>query len=275
MPLKAVQEARAENKYLKNELLALKASMLSKPLSAKEPERLVSESEEAKFSTFRKLTKAEFTAKYDDDIEAGQEYLEQLQEFVDYTSRASEQKRLDEEAERQAEADYRTLQSTYERASAGMEALLPGLFDEDSTVQDELAEFASSIGFEEDLFYLTSPETRVILPGETEPVLLGEQAVDIMRVLVKAREQIKDGSVWKEKMNAAVKAAEKATEKRLRKQIEKELLSKFKDKAKDKFTSLDDISDASGEDYLDGRILSEAEMLKMPAEQYEKYLKGQ
>lgn len=245
VPTQAVKEAREENRYLKEQLKALQESVdaLKKAPAV-----------EAPTETFKVLTKAEFLELAEESPTEAMAYTLELQEY-------NERKRAEELQEAKKSETLKEINRTLTEAQKAMEEVAPGIFEEDSKVQEELVTFAESIGFGEDLFYLTNPETLVILPGETVPVYLGKQAASILKVLV----------------NAKGMRTPKTDEAALRKQIETELLTKLKNTPPNKtFKSLSDlpttepvkIKKVSG-------VLSEKEFAKLSAKEQEVYLAGE
>ena len=77
----------------------------------------------------------------------------------------------------------------FTEANQQMEEAVPGIFDDKSDASDKLVEFAKDVGFTSDMFYLTNPETQVILPGAKKPVYLGTQAATMLKTLAKARDK--------------------------------------------------------------------------------------
>ena len=267
--IEALHEARDINKHLKNENARLKVQQYESQDRAK-VEPLVTEKELKEFKDFKPLSDEQFEEKYEDDSKAGLKYLQKLGQFHDFQRRQAEEKLATEQQERELTAAASELERIYETTETLMEDVLPGIFD-DKTVQSELTEFATDIGFTEDLFYLTNPETRIILPGESKPLVLGEQAADILKMLVTARTRLDENKTAKidnDKLKADI-------EKKLRKEIEKELLAKFKKSGDgDSYKSIDDIPTSENENEFRNQVLSEAEFNKLTPAQQDAYLSG-
>jgi len=155
-----------------------------------------------------------------------------------------------------------------------MEEFVPGLFDEGSKASEELAAFANDLGFTDDMYYLTNPQTQIILPGETEPLLLGEQAASIIQTLATARTRIndlKETTVDKDKLREEIT---KEVEANLRKTIEGELLAKFKTGSDESaFRSLTSVPSSETPEFA-GKVLTEAELARLPETEQELYLAG-
>lgn len=247
VPTQAVKEAREENRYLKEQLKTLQDAVEA---LKKAPAPVA----EAPGDTFKELTKAEYLELAEESPKEAMAYLLELQE---HKERIREQK-LQEQ--KQAEtASYVTRMLA--EAQEAVEKVAPGIFDEASTVQAELVEFAEELGFTEDLFYLTNPETLIILPGETTPSYLGKQAAKILSVIVNAK-----------KLGGA-----KPDETELRKQIEAEVITKLKTLAPGKtFKSLADLpTSAPVKIKAAAGVLSEAEMAKLSPDELKQYLTGE
>ena len=234
---------------------------------------LVSEGEIAEFKDFESLSENKLTELFEEDQADGVKYLQKINRHQDFLRRQAEQKLLDSDASRELDIAALELQRVYDGAADKMEKVAPGIFD-DSAVQEELVDFAETLGFHSDLFYLTNPETRIIPPGETEAVVLGDHAASVLGVLVNARTRMAEKS-------QADLSAEKSTlkaelEKSLRSTIEAEVLAKFKTQQQsrsDEYTSVDDIP-TSRDDGFSGKVLTDAAYSKLSSADQERYLSG-
>ena len=251
VPLAAVKEARGEIRNLRSQLAALETE-----LSLAKATQVSVEPQES-FADFKVLSNAEFIELSTENPADALLYTHKLQQYNAHQQRASLQERLAREQEDAA-------QSIFEDTRVAMEDALPGLFDEKSNAMPELRDFAESIGFTEDMFYLTDPSTKIILPGETTPLLLGEQAADVIRLLVGIRSKI----------NSTSQAAQTATE-TLRQQIEQEVLTKLK--ADTGFRSLNALPAETQNIERPGEplMVSEVEFASWPKEKQDAYLRGQ
>lgn len=268
--IEALHEARETNKFLKNEIAKLKVQQYESQDPKAKAEPLVSKAEVEEFKDFKPFTDAEFEEKFEEDAKAGLQYLQRLNRFHDFQRRQTETKLTQKEQERELDAAADDLQKIYDTTESLMEDVLPGIFD-DEVVKTELTAFAEEIGFSEDLFYLTNPETRIILPGESRPLVLGEQAADILKVLVTTRKKIASGKSDETDLTKLTADIEK----KLRTSIEKELLAKFKKSGDDKdYTSIDDIPTSDNENQFKGKVLSESEFNKLTSQQQDAYLAG-
>ena len=273
VPLEALHEVRETNKYLKDRIKELQSKQDTRPA----PKDTKSEPEPKKSvlpEDFRVLSDKEFTELADEDPKEALLYMKNLgvhQEEQRQAQLEEQQKQWKERDDRENQAKMQTI---FDETSRKMEEFVPGLFDEESTAGKELAEFANTLGFTDDMYYLTNPQTQIILPGETEPLLLGEQAASIIQTLASARSQITD---LKEKTVDETKLREEITkevEAKLRKDIEAEFLAKFKtgpDEAA--FRSLTSVPSSETPEFT-GKVLTEAEFARLPEAEQELYLAG-
>ena len=250
VPLAAIKEARGEIRNLRSQLATLETE-----LSLARATQVQAESQES-FADFKVLSDAEFIELSTENPADALQYTHKLQQYNAHQQRASLQDRLAREQED-------AVQTIFEDTRVAMEEALPGLFDEKSSAMPELRDFAESIGFTEDMFYLTDPSTKIILSGETTPLLLGEQAADVIRLLVGIRG----------KLNGASQASQAATE-TLRQQIEQDVLAKLK--ADTGFRSLSALPAETQnlERPGDTLIVSETEFASWPKEKQDAYLRG-
>lgn len=249
VPTAALKEAREENRQLKERLRQLEAKALETPAQVEVPEVN---------PDFRVLSKTEFLELSE---ESPREALVYMQEFQEY----KEAMRVKQEQETLSARRAQEVEVLFEEAVEQMTAAVPGLFDEDTTVQQELATFAEDIGFSKDMFYLTNPETQIILPGEKTPLYLGSQAASIIKMLATVRDKV--GAT-------PVTAIRKSIEAELRPKIEAEVLSKIKSGTKKPFVSLTDIPTSASTAPLKG-VLTEAEYARLSPAEQKAYLSGE
>lgn len=246
VPLAAIHEVRGENKYLKEQLAELKAMLETKAA----PPEVQAPEVPKEFADFQTLTDAEFQELAVESPAEALVYMKQLGAYQEYQRTLA-----DNEKQQQATEEY--LAQVYQAANAEMEKTVPGIFDADSPVAKEFQEYAVGLGFTEDMFYLTNPATRIILPGESEPLLLGEQAAQIVKLLANAKSQ----------------APKQVDEAKLRAEIEKEMLTKIKSGSA--FKSLSDVpatSEARPE--FGDKVLTQAQFEKLSEKEQELYLAG-
>ena len=269
VPLKAVQEVRGENKYLKDRIKELEANP-PKPAPVDEPAK----KESALPKDFKVLSDNDYANLVDDDPKDALMYMKNLgihQEEKRQAAADEQQKSWDA---RELAANQKETQKIFDATSEKMEELVPGIFDKESPAAKELSDFALELGFTDDMYYLTNPETRIILPGETEPLLLGEQAASIVQTLTTARTKLNES---KEKAVDEVKLREdikKEVEIELRESIGAEFLAKFKkSSSEEEFRSLDSVPSTETAEFGD-KVLSMNELNKLSEKEQEAYLAG-
>ena len=273
VPLKAVQEAREENQYLKGQISNLTqqvTDLASRINSQKSTSETTKTSEEIPGlpKDFKVLSKDDFKELSEDNPVEASEYLYNLNLYQEHQRTLNASKA---EQERTLAQNKAVMDTVADAVSKQMEQIVPGIFDEDSESLTELLTFADEIGFMDDMYYLTNPLTQVILPGESEPMLLGDQAADMLKLLVSAKD-------LKSKI-----VDEKAVEDRLRGDLTKEitekvtaeLIAKFKTDSRS-FRSLSetDTTGDQGQDSLSGKVLSPEEVAKLSEADYQAYLTG-
>lgn len=253
VPLAALKESREETRALKDRIKALEAKVLepeSKPEPTKAPEVIP----EVR-ADFKVLTTAEFRELSDESPRDALVYMAELRDYE--KAQQVKQALATQKVAREQEVD-----NLFRESVKLMEAAVPSIFEEGSTAQQELAEFAETVGFTKDMFYLTNPETQVILPGEIEPVYLGTQAASFIKMLADL----------KGKVPAGTKSA--VDETALRKSIEAEVLKKIKAGGKS-FKSLGDVPTSDSETPAPKGVLSEAQYMKLTPAQQKAYLSGE
>lgn len=249
VPLEAIHEVRGENKYLKQRISELSALLSSKPVESPvepvEPE-----------DTFEELSDDEFLALSDTSPKDALLYMKQL-------SQVNEQKR-------QAEITFSQQQSLYNAVSAEMEQYVPGLFNsEDPTVADEFRDFATSIGFTDELFYLTNPSTQVMLPGQKNPALLGDAAAKIVKVLATVKKSLSESNAGK---SAPVDLV--AIKAEMYKEVEAEIMAKVKTGQPFRSLSTMPTSEETRPEFSSA-VLTEAQFMKLTSKEQDLYLAGQ
>lgn len=255
VPTAALHEVRGENKYLKEQLSELQAKVAS--LATRAPEAPVAPVVKSEFDDFVELSDSEFSELAADSPADALLYMKKLGAFQKYE--------IDKAASEAAQADAEVyIGQVYSSANAEMEKAVPGIFT-DETVAEEFRAFAEASGFTDDMFYLTNPATRIILPGESEPLLLGEQAAQIVKVLA----HFKQASVAKaDVVNTDQLKAD------LRKEIEAEVIAKLK--TGETFKSLSSVpAPQDPRPEFGNKALSEKEFAKLSPAEQELYLSGE
>lgn len=252
--LEALHEVRGENKYLKEQIAKLTEAIAAKPTEPTSPP------EPDPWDNFKELSEVDFKTLAEERPSDALLYVQNLNKYQQYQLKKAETQRSEE-----AYQEY--LSTVYSNANRQMEEIVPGIFEPESEAATSFKNFALELGFNEDLFYLTNPSTQVILPGESKPVILGEQAAQLLKVLASARTMSQ-----KQTVDPASVEALKAS---LRTEIETEILSKIKSNPTS-FKSLSSVP-TSNEDRPEfkGRILNDQEFSRLTEKEQELYLSGE
>lgn len=235
VPLKAVHEAREKIDALRAELDTLKA-----------------EREAPKDEEFKVLSEEDFDKLLAEDIFEAMKYERKLRQYNEEMAT----KQAAEKAERDA----------ISKAQARMLKAVPGLFDPEAKVNQDLAEFALTEGLDVDfLKAVTDPATKIIPRGGKSPILLGEQAAGFVEFLFGTYSK---GSSEAERIAKAVAEAEVKT----REAVTKEMMAKIKENAAD-HRSIGDLPGVSDK-IKSGALLTEAELAALSEEEQRAYLGG-
>ncbi len=251
VPLEALHEARGENRYLKERLSALEQQMKQIPPAAQAAIEPVSD--------FKALSDEEYVTLAKEDPTEALLYMQKL----------AKHQQVEFERKMQGAEEERQITDVIKVATAKMEAVVPGLFNpDDRTAHDQLAGFAESVGFTEDLFFLTNPATQIVMPGDDTPVLLGEKAASILRVLVNAQSKLVSSVQPNTPSRAQIEAE-------LRSSIEAEILAKLKGTAAPVRTlsQLPQTSNAGVQDFSTAS-LTPAQLAQLTPVQERAYLSG-
>ena len=108
----------------------------------------------------------------------------------------------------------------------------------------------------------------MILPGESEPLFLGDQAASVLKVLVSAKDQLGKKVAKMEPEDL------KKLEKKIRTEVETELLKKFKTDKDATFKSLQQLSKSKDKQDFGTEVLSDGQFSKLSDEEQERYLSG-
>jgi hypothetical protein len=239
VPTAALHEVRGENKFLKQQIAELTAALKT---PVQEASQEIHQEDE-----FQVLSDEEFQELADESPKDALMYMKQLQQHTEF--------------QRQSEIQTQRTQQLYDAVSRDMEDAVPGLFNTASQASDDLREFAQGIGFTDELFYLTNPSTQIILPGQSEPILLGAQAAKILRVIATMK-------------NAQpTKVDVEAIKESVRKDLEKSIIGKVKQGTDFKSLAAVPTSEESRPEFSD-KVLSEAQFMKLSTKEQELYLAG-
>lgn len=250
VPLQALHEERGKRQFLEQEIIRLKREneVLSNVPIIETPQDIPED--------FKVLTDAEEDALMQEDVIAYQKYTRDLRKYNDFKAvqTATEAKES----------------GIVEAAMAGMEAAVPGIFDEKSNANKALTGFAAAHGLPpEILSVLTDPKTKLIIPGQKQPVLMGKATVDMLKFLRNTYMHLRESKpVDKD-------AVKKEVESTLRETLTKEITQEIMGKLKTQTTGYRGIDQVPGSgDIPRSGPLTEAEMAKMTPEQTQAALGG-
>lgn len=276
VPLEAVREARGENRHLKgeNQTLQSENQELKTQLAAlnDKVDKLGNDGKPDSGDVppdFKVLSEQEFQDLTEEAPGEAIVYLNNLHAFRDAEA-ASAKKAAEEKAASDALTERNNAaQASIDEAYDRMEEVLPGLFGEDNTVGNEIADFAESMGFTEDLHVLTDPGTVILTPGSDEPVVMGNMAAEMLSMFVNIKGKMAERGSKKDTVRAEI-------EKEVTAKVTKELLAKFKEKGESAFKSVSSLQGTDVDQAQDfkGQNLTEAELSKLTPEEYERYLAG-
>ena len=250
VPLQALHEERGRRQSLEQEILRLRRendALLQLPEmgDAEKPD-----------SDFKVLTDAEEDALMEEDIVAYQKYAKDLRKYTE-----SQRAKVATEAHDAA---------IIESSLAAMNDAVPGIFDESSNANKALTGFAAAHGLPPQvLSVLTDPKTRVILPGQKQPVLMGKATVELVKFI--------RNTFMKVQQAAPVDrdAVKKEIEAELRNTLTKEITQEVMGKITNNRTGYRNIDQAPGSsDIPKTGPFSEADMAKLTPEQLRVALGG-
>jgi len=254
----ALAESRAKLRAVSDENARLKAQLAAKPPVQEAP------ADESKWKNFKVKTDEELEQLIEDDPIEAQKYQAKLHKFERY----QDGKR---EAQKEAEQSKVRFQSLVDQTVTRIKEAVPGIYDEDSEVSSQLAEFAVQHGFEDDNYLdaMTNPATLIVPPGQDKSYLLGPGAAAFIKLLHTLRAKLStasDPAKLKEEIT-------KELEPKLREAITTELVSKFKDAGTGKFKSLTDVPGSGDKPEKVGPLTEEA-WARLTPDEREKYLQA-
>lgn len=214
--IQALRQAREDNKALKSHLATLEKNIELLQSQQKKPEI------PNKFKDFKVLSEEEFKELVAEDIEEALIYNTKLQEYNQYQAQNQQQQQI--ELARKQKIDSVIMQSHEKIAEE-----IPGIYDEDSDIQQNLYDFGVNNGFDgQFLSVMTNPATRIIPVGSNgkpakDSYPLGQGAVSLVTMINKLHNSVKSNDP--EKLRSEIKAE---VEKELRAEISKEVIAKLK-----------------------------------------------
>lgn len=260
VPTAALKEERYLRKQLASELENLRAEFKAfRDISTKQDE-----------PEFKILSEAEFDQLVSEDPHEAIKYTKKLNEYENQQKelRAAQEK---EKAQREWE------QSVVEKAVQRIATEVPGIYDEDAPINSEITAFANENGLSPAyLSVLTDPRTKLLIPGQKNPIILGEGASELISMIHKvysAKGKDSRGAIEKELRTAFdTELSEKlaAKEKEVTERVTKEVMGKINEQPT--YRSLGD-APGSGDTPISGN-LTEAQFAKLSPEEQRKYLGG-
>jgi hypothetical protein len=252
VPIQALHQERSQRQTLATELQQMKAELEA----LRAGKDTTGQGKDAKAGEeFKVLSEEEFNELLEDDpVEA-----------IKYDRRLRAYEAAQEEAKKAQQTEAELVNQSVTR----MSEIVPGLYDENSDINQRLTDFAIENGFTDldGLAMVTDPRTKVINPNTGKPVVLGETAAHLVTML---------HNVF-QKMSAPNTEANAEDTGKLTKQIEaevvKNVLSKIKQPTGEEHRS---IGDAPGDAKIDidTPVLTEEEFAKLPKDKQKRLLGG-
>ena len=206
---------------------------------------------------FKVLTDEEFDALVEEDPQEAIRYQARLRQY---------------EAKQRAQEEHRRRAEEIVRSSIGavIEAI-PDYYNEDGKTARELAAFAAEHGFSGDMAdWMTDPRTLIIPPNAEPPMLLGEGAASLLKMIHALHE--KSAKANPEKVRAEL---EEEITKEVTAKVTKELLEKFKKDPAGTFRDIGEIP-GSGDDIPPAAtgLITEEQFARMSEEERRVLLGG-
>jgi hypothetical protein len=255
VPIQALHQERGQRQVLTQEVSQLRAELEAFKSGKKAVEDPTAEPE---VEDFKVLSEQEFDSLLEEDPVEAIKYDRKLRAWEFEQAKKSE-------AEKAEKAEIDT--------SIGMMAeAVPGLYDQDSDINQRLSEFAVENGFADldGLAVVTDPRTKVIPANGGAPKPLGRVAANLVVMLNSLFQQASKPAV----AEGDAKAKD-ALEKKVREQVTKDVLSKIKQPAGAEHRSLGDIPGDAGSDISSlTNPLTEADFARLSKADQQRLLGG-
>lgn len=240
VPLAALHEERQERKKLAKALEQMQEKMTSLE-SAPKKEAKETGAEEP----FKVLSDEEYEELLEENVFEALKYDRRLKKHQDEQGKVAKAQ----------EAEKEIVRST----AKAIEEAVPGIYDDSTGINYALTSFAINNGFRaDDVAVLTHPGTKIIPPGQKEPILLGKGAAAVVSLLYK--------------FYSSEKELKPRLEKEITEQVTKKITGEVMGKLK-KDTGYKSLGDAPGNsDSPTGKTLSEAQFNRLSAADQRKYL---
>lgn len=255
VPIQALHQERGQRQVLSQEVSQLRAELEAFKTAKKAVEATHGAPKDVE--EFKVLSEQEFNELLEEDpVEA----IKYDRKFRAYEARQAEQAKA-------KQSD----QAMIDQSMGMMAEAVPGLYDQDSDVNQRLSEFAVENGFTDldGLALVTDPRTRVLPANGGNPKPLGQAAASLVLML---------NNLFQEASKPPDKGAQDAQtklEQRIREQVTQELLSKIKQPAGTEHRSLGDVpGDAGADASALEKVLSETEFSRLSEADQRRLLGG-
>lgn len=234
---------KQENLSLKEEITALKEQMLQAVTVRQKP---------SEFEGFELMNTEDLKELMYDDPDKAAQYVDKEKRFLEY--------QRDQDIEDQKSKAF--LKDDEAAVQTAKEKIIEILVDNEAIA--DLEEAAIENGFSQSMFFLTDPETKIIVPGQSRPRSLGEGAAAVLGLIQK----IKDSG--NQKVEVTLDMVPDAVKAQIIEAAQDDIIKKAKGDTKTSGTKISDIppSDRGGTDKLAGKPYS-----KMTEAERQEYLR--
>jgi len=256
--LEALHEARSDNKAIRaerdaaNQQIALLNQQMLMLQTQQPPEQQVVKQDE-----FKVLSHDELADLIQDDPVEAAIYLDKKAEYLNQQTVSKYEEAQRNNTLQTQEANDNAM---IETARTQIDELMPGIYTDDD-VYEKLETFArEELGFSDQDFALSDPETLIYPVGATEPTVAGPQAVSVMRSVVAAYKS---------------KQGEQAMRDEIRKELQVEFAEKLKRGESLETVALStDIPTSTGKTPAGGDMSVARAQATMSPVEFEKFMQG-
>lgn len=260
----ALREAREEIRELKHTVSQQNQAIESLKQTKTEKDGLPEE-----FKDFKVLSSQEYKELVEEDVEEAMIYRDKLDRYKDYQQTIRNQKEAAQAANNQA-------RQIIDASLDKMVTEIPGIFDDDKGIGNELAQFAVENGIPDAYLELMSnPATRIVPVDENgnplgKTYVLGDGAAGLVTLIHRLRGKLVNSDP--DKIRSEI---EKELEPKLREKITAELVEKFKNETGGQsFRSINDVPGGDDSEITTKKFISEADYAKMSEQEKERLLAG-
>jgi len=251
----ALHEERGKRQALSQEVQSLRSELQAFNTGKKQPETDGEETDQEDGEEFKVLSEAEFDELLEDDPVEAIKYDRKL--------------RIHEAKQAEKEQAVKAEESIINQSIGMMADAIPGLYDEDSDVNQKLSDFAVEKGFVDldGLALVTDPRTRIVPPNGGKPQLLGNTAANLVVMLNNLFAEVATPKSDAEK--------ETALREKIKAEVTKELLGKIKLSPGSEHKSIADIPGAGNDDGVNmAGVMTEAQFAKLSESDQRRLLGG-